>query len=396
MADKQGTSHYGIRNVLTRDYVLSFLAFFVFLAGFHALIPTLPLYLARLGSNERGIGFLVGTFGIASLVSRFLVGRILLRCSERLVMMGGATLFALTFLALIVFRPFWPFFIVRLLQGIAFASLDTSAIAYVVRTSPLAYRARAINYFLLAPSLAAAIAAASGVFVANEYGFAVLLLACTGLSSCALLLSWKLKGQAPVGPAAISLAKKTPFLEPGILAPAVLNFLVFFSWAGVAAFFPLYSLQCGVRNPGFFFSASAVTLILARALGGKVLDLYSKERIISTFIVVSTLALIILSFSRSLPLFILVGLLSGMAAAFLFPVIMAYALEYAGSSDGNAVATYQASMDLGLALGPVVMGIIVPFTGYRIMFLCLAATCLMNLSYFQFYLRKKRSAAGTA
>jgi hypothetical protein len=52
-------------------------------------------------------------------------------------------------------------------------------------------------------------------------------------------------------------------------------------------------------------------------------------------------------------------------------------------------------MDLGLALGPVTMGIIVPLTGYRVMFLCLALTCLVNLSYFQLYLRKKGAVAGT-
>jgi MFS family permease len=392
MGDKEGTSPHTIGDILVRDYVLAFFAFFGFLAAFHALTPTLPLYLARLGSNEREIGVLVGIVGVASLVSRFLVGRVLLKYTERLLMMGGAVLFAFSFLALMVFRPFWPFLVARLLQGIAFASLDTAVIAHVIRIVPPTYRARAINYFLLAPSLSSAIAATSGVFVVNGYGFATLLLACTGLSLCALLLSWNLK-KGIARPIVISPATHTPFLEPKILAPAIVNFLVFFSWAGTAAFFPLYSLQCGVTNPGYFFSASAVMLIAVRALGGRLFDIYSKEKIISTFIVVSMVAVVILSFSTTLPMFILVGLLWGMAAAFLFPIIMAYALEYAGSSEGSAVATYQASMDLGLALGPVVTGIIVPLTGYRVMFLFLALMCLINLCYFQFYLKKKGSVA---
>ena len=185
MNNGETTSRHTIQKILIRDYVLSFLAFFGFLAAFHALTPTLPIYLATLGSNAREIGLLVGTIGVSSLVSRLLVGRVLLKYSERLVMMWGAILFALTFLALIVFRPFWPFFVVRLLQGIAFASLDTAAIAYVIRIIPLAYRARAISYFLLAPSLASAMVASSAVFVVNTYGFAILLLACTGLSLCA-------------------------------------------------------------------------------------------------------------------------------------------------------------------------------------------------------------------
>ena len=100
-------------------------------------------------------------------------------------------------------------------------------------------------------------------------------------------------------------------------------------------------------------------------------------------------AMVILSFSRTLPLFIVVGMIWGAGSAFFFPTAMAYALEYAGSSDGTAVGTFRAVSDLGLALGPVIMGIIIPLTGYRTMFLCLALISLINLCYFQFYVRKR-------
>jgi MFS family permease len=395
MDSEKNSPQNSLRNILIRDYVLSFLAFFGFLAAFHALTPTLPIYLARLGSNEREIGVLMGTIGIASLVSRLLVGRILLKHSEKLVMLWGTILFALSFFALIVFRPFWPLFVVRLFQGIAFASLDTSAIAYAIRITPLAYRARALGYFLLAPSLASAVAASSSVFIVNEYGFTVLLLACTGLCLCAFLLSWKLKRQEMARPAVISPVKNTLLFERKILAPAMVTFLFAFSWTGIVAFFPLYAIQCGVKNPGYFFSAYAITTIAARVMGGRIFDTYNKEKIIPTAIFVMIVAAVMLAFSKTLAMFILAGLIFGIGGAFLLPAAMAYALEYAGSSSGTTVSTYQAFMDLGMALGPAIMGIIVPVTGYRIMFLCSALICLINFCYFQFYLRKKRHLVPT-
>jgi MFS family permease len=130
---------HSIRTILTHDFVLGFLAFFAFVAATFALIPTLPIFLARLGSTETEIGLLVGIFGASSLVCRLLVGGALLRYSEKSVMMVGSVLFALTFLALIVFRPFWPFVVVRVLQGVAFACLDTAALAFVVKITPPAY-----------------------------------------------------------------------------------------------------------------------------------------------------------------------------------------------------------------------------------------------------------------
>jgi len=80
----------------------------------------------------------------------------------------------------------------------------------------------------------------------------------------------------------------------------------------------------------------------------------------------------------------------------MFPVSMAYALDYAGSSAGTAVGTFRALMDLGLSLGPIVMGMIIPSIGYPPMFLFLAAICLVNLCYFQFYVRRRRNTHGIA
>src|SRR5512145_2449718 len=84
-------------SLFTRDFVLVFLAFFTFVAATHALIPTLPLYFTKLGSNERQVGVLIGVMGVAALISRFFVGGILTKCSEKSVMLFGAVLFALTF-----------------------------------------------------------------------------------------------------------------------------------------------------------------------------------------------------------------------------------------------------------------------------------------------------------
>jgi MFS family permease len=385
---------HAITNIVSRDYALSFIAFFGFLAAYHALTPTLPLYLARLGSNEREIGVLVGTIGVSSLVTRLLVGRVLLKHSEKVVMMWGAVMFSLSFLALIVLRPFWPLLVVRLLQGIAFASLDTAAIAYVIRIVPETYRSRAINYFLLAPSLASAIAATSGVYVVNEYGFPLLLLVCTGLPLGSFLLSLKLKGPE-MGKQPVRSTKNRLFFQRKILAPAIMSFLFYVSLSGVRAFFPLYSLQCGVKNPGYFFSASAIMVVAVRMFGGRVFETYGKEKVIATFILVSAASVTTLALSSTLVMFVLVGLVWGMAIAFLIPVSMAYALEFAGSSDGSAVGSYQTAMDSGIALGPVITGFIVPHTGYRVAFLFLAFTCLANFGYFRFYLRKKARAVRT-
>jgi len=95
--------------MFTRDFILGFLALFAFLLASYALVPTLPIFLAKLGSDVREIGVLIGIFGASSLGARLLVGSALLKYSGKSVMMFGALLFTVTFLASIVLRPFWPF-----------------------------------------------------------------------------------------------------------------------------------------------------------------------------------------------------------------------------------------------------------------------------------------------
>jgi MFS family permease len=195
MDNKEDISKHIIKNILTRDFLLGFFAFFFSLVAYFALYPTLPIYLVSLGSNDREIGILIGILGASSLVSRFLVGGTLTRFSGKSVMMFGALLFALTLIASIVLRPFWPFLTLRFLQGITYACVSTAAYACIINIIPSVYRGQGLGYFLLAPSFALATGPSFGMFLVNHYDFTVLFFTCTALSLCAFFFSLKMKGQ---------------------------------------------------------------------------------------------------------------------------------------------------------------------------------------------------------
>jgi predicted MFS family arabinose efflux permease len=375
-----------VRSTFSPDFILGFLAVFCFNTAIFILVPTLPVHLSRLGSREAEIGVLIGVYGVSSLFLRLLVGQALQRYPEKRVMMFGSGLLILSFLVLIFFLPFWPVFFARLLQGAAYACIDTAALAFMVNIAPPAHRVRAIGYFLLAPNFAMVVAPSLGMYLINQHVPPLLFLFCAGLSLCVLFFSWRLRKVRIMGS---EVTGSGVLLDRNMIVPAIIGFFHYFGWGAIAAFLPLYAVQCGIQNPGYFFSSMAVMLIAGRVLGGRVFDICSKEKIILTFMFTSAIAMIILSFSGVLSMLILVGVLWGIGSAFLHPATLAYALDYAGSSDGTAVGTFRAFTDLGVAVGPMVMGIIIPFTGYRAMFLCLAFIYLINLGYFRFYVKRK-------
>jgi MFS family permease len=377
-----------IRKILTRDFILICFAQFTFIFVYHILIPTLPIYLSRLGSKETEIGVLIGSLGVSSLVFRPFIGRALLRISEKCFMTAGALLFALTSFAYLLASPFWPFLAVRIFQGIGLAFFNTAVFTLISNISPGIHRGQSLSYFFLTQNVSLALAPLFGMFLIDEFSFTVLFLVCLGFSSFSLLLTNKL-GRRQTLPLENSSTEDGFFIHRKVLSPSIVNFFMYFIWGALSTFFPLYAIKNGVTNPGLFFTAMAIILILGRAFGGKVLDLYCIEKVILYFITLCIISMILLAFSKTLPMFILVGVIWGIGAAFLIPALMAYTLDRAGSYRGPAMGIYTAFSDLGVSLGPVIMGIIIPWTGYSIMFLCLALVGVINLCYFYFFVRKK-------
>ncbi len=376
------------QKIFTRDFVLSFFAQFAFSSVFFILIPTIPIYLSRLGSKEAEIGVLVGVFSVSSLVLRPFVGRALLKIPERSFMIAGALLYAFSSIAYLIAKPFWPLLIVRIFQGIGLALFATASFTLVTRISPEARRGQSIGYFYLAINIAFALAPLFGVAIVNLFDFPILFLVCTGLSLCSLFITLKLE-RTKIESLEVQSIRNQPFVSREALPSSIMAFMGSIIWGAVTAFLPLYALSHGVDNPGLFFAALAITLILARGLGGKILDIYAREKVILPCLLAQIIAMSILIFSTTLPMFILVAVIWGMGTAFFYPALVAYVIDLAGPSRGPAIGTYMALSDFGAGMGSVIMGIILQWTNYPIMFLCLAFTGVINLLYFYFAVRKK-------
>ena len=111
-------------------------------------------------------------------------------------------------------------------------------------------------------------------------------------------------------------------------------FLAHIIWGALAAFFPLYAVSQEVSNPGLFFGAYAIVLILGRGLGGRIIDLYSRESILLPCLASYVIGMTVLAFSKTLPMFIVVAVITGAGHAFLMPCLMAYAIDLAGDLPG--------------------------------------------------------------
>ena len=383
-----------MRKIFTRDYVFCFLAQCAFSAVLFILVPTLPIYLSRLGIREAEIGALIGISSISSVVLRPFIGKGLSKRPEKSFLIAGALILTLSIVALVWVSPFWPLLVARVFQGASAALFYTSSFTLIANISAEERRGQSISIYYLSNNVAFALAPSLGMVLINSFNFpmnfTILFLFCTGLSLCSLIFILKLGEREIPSPKDPSFQRQ-PLLSRAAVPPAVMASLVNIIWGALIAFFPLYAIDHGVTNPGIFFAAYAIILILGRSFGGKFLDLYAKERekVIFPCLITYVIAMALLAFSKTLPMFILVAVIWGMGNALLYPMLITIVMDRGGPDRGPAMGTYTAIADLGTGLGPVMMGLILGWTNYRVMFLCLALVGVINFLYFQFSVRKK-------
>jgi len=381
------------QKILTRDFVLSFLAQFAFSFVSFILVPTIPVYLSRFEAKAGEIGFLIGILSVFSLIPRPFIGRALLRIPERKFMMAGAVLYTLSSIAYLAAPPFWPFLIVRIMQGVGLAFFSTASVALIANITSENRRGQIISYYFLSFNFAFALAPYFGMVLINQFSFTVLFLVCTALSLCTLFVTLKLKKMQGI-PIENDSIQSQPFFSREVLPSSIMAFLLNVIWGSLGAFFPLYALRHGVSNPGIFFAFVAITLILGRSLGGRILDIYAREKVIIPCFIAIIISIVILTFSTTLPMFILVAIIFGTGWAFLYPSLVVYAVENSGSARGPAMGTFTALADLGAGIGPMIMGLILEWTNYPMMFIFLAFIGAVNFLYSGYTIRRKRKKVG--
>jgi predicted MFS family arabinose efflux permease len=335
---------------------------------------------------------LTGIFAVAAVALRPFAGAALHRYSAKLVVIFGALLYGLTFLGYLFGTMFWFLLLLRLAQGAAFAFITTASTAAVVDISPVESRGRSLSYFLLSVNIASSIGPALGIFFINRFSFHIFFIVLSVLCAGCLITILGLK-KLDKATEQHSL-RLTDFFSRAAVPAGLACFGLQIIWGTLSTFFPLLAVGKGITNPGLFFTAMSITMVICRTAGARVLDRYRNRSIITTFLVVLTADLVMLSFASTQMMFIIVGILFGVSYAYLIPSFMTHATRGSDAS-GATIGTFLGLSDAGLALGPMIMGAVATTIGYPMTFLCTAFTACINLFYSRIFVREARSTQNT-
>jgi len=334
---------------------------FMFFA-FQLFPSALPPYLKSLGASDHLLGWLQGIMTIATLLIRPFAGLALDRYGRKGIFIAGLVGMLLTTAAYRFFPVVGIIFIIRFVHGMMWGVSNTACSTIATDNIEKSRFSESMGYFSLASSVAMAVAPA----VALSLGMQNNILLALAFLSVAFILAFLMKYQKPQ----TEQPKKrmAPYAKESIL-PSAIMLLFTITYGAILTFIALYAAQKSVEGVGLFFTVYAVAMLVTRPLFGKLIDNKGFGAGIWPGVILVPAALILLSVSNSLVLFLICGSIYGIGIGAAQASLQTMAIvNVPKDRTGAANATFFTGFDGGIGAGAVLAGFISTIFGYGGMF----------------------------
>jgi MFS family permease len=351
---------------------LALMSSFGALTSFYLLLSVTPMYAMSAGAGSAVAGVVTGSLMLATVAAEFASARLMRRYGYRAVFAAGALLLGGPALALLGPHSVVTIVAVSIARGLGFG-LNTVVIGALIATAlPPGRRGEGLGLAGVVACVPAIVALPSGVWLAENAGYAVVIVI-TAVSALAPLAA------APwlAGPAGHPAADPGAAQPAGLLAtlrsagqrrPALVFAATTVSAGVVAAFLPLAAgVSGGTAALGLF--AQAVASTAGRWWAGRHGDRHGHARLLVPGLLTAAAGMGVLIWVAA-PAALVTGMcLFGIGFGISQNATFALMIDRAPASGyGTASALWNLAYDAGYGAGPAVFGVFVVYTGYPVAF----------------------------
>ncbi|MFF0989649.1 MFS transporter [Kocuria nitroreducens] len=373
----------------TTGFVLMWAGQFLISMNFYLLMTVMALYaMDRFGTDEALAGVATSAFIVGAVLARLLTGKYMELLGRRRVLSAALVLLALCAAAYLLDTGFWGLLVVRVLNGVGFGMATTVLPAAVQALIPAHRRGEGTGYFMLSTTLAAALGPLVGLSLSTAVGYGTLFGVCTAIALLGLAVGaftrvpeLSLSPEQRAGLRSFSVGQ---FVEVRALPVSALMLFVGVGYSAVLSFLNPFAVQVDLVGPaGAYFVAYAVTVLVSRPFAGRLQDRRGDNAVLYPSLLLFVVALLLLAAANSPFLVLASGTVLGVGYGAVLSAAQAAAVRSAPLTRvGLSTSTYFLCMDVGVALGPVLMGAMVPALGYRGMYVAAAAVVALGLVYY--------------
>ena len=386
--------------LFTKDFILIFLANCFVSLIFYLLMTTIAVYtIEQFQASESIAGFASGIFIIGALFARLLAGKYLEVIGRKKVIYFSLVLYLIAALLYFPAHDLNLLLLIRFIHGIAFGAATTAMITAVMDMIPDSRRGEGTGYFALSTTIATAIGPFLGLFITQNADYEMIFTACTAFSVLSLLIVLFAKiPEADITDEQLESMKKgvrlRDFFEIKAIPISVILIVMGISYSSIVSFINSYAIEIQLEEAAsFFFLVYAVFLFVSRPIAGRLLDTRGDNVVMYPAILLFSICLLLVGIAQNGFVLLLAGILLAVGYGTIISAAQAIAIKESPKHRvGLATSTFFIFMDAGMGLGPYIIGIIVPYIGYRGMYLTLAAFVFLSIILYYFLHGKKAAS----
>lgn len=372
----------GSRHLVRRLWVIMAISF-VDMAGFLIVLPLLPFYAQRFGASPSIVGYLVGAFAFAQLVTAPLWGRLSDRVGRRPVILGGIVASAGSFALFALADSVWLLLLSRLVQGAAGGTVGVIQ-AYTTDRAGHDEGAKALGWVTAATSAGVMLGPALGS-LAFKLGESAPGFIAAGLCALNFAFAWRWLPEperdeederepaagepAAAGAPAPQRVAILHAIDDVLRRPAgpvssliwiyAIAMMAFMSMNGVLALYLERVFGINEETIGWFYVfVGSVSLVMRAVLLGPIVDRFGPVRTLRLGTLSLALGLAAVPFARSLWAFGLLVMLVPIGTALLFPATTSLVSRRARRREvGQTLGVQQTFGGIARGVGPAWAGL---------------------------------------
>lgn len=369
--------------------------------NYYYLLVTIPIYLIQdLDGNTAQAGLLVAVFYVAAILIRFVAGQWIASFGIRKVFLASLIIYLGAAFMYFFTTSLISLMILRVVHGIGFGMLTTATGTIVATIIPNGRKGEGMGYYGLMMNISMALGPFAGLLAINQWGssmmFAISAASVVIGSFTALLIKLpKFEKKAATEKVAKRKGIKiSDLIEMSSIRISLVSFFFALVYASIVSFVSVYAEELQLTEvASYFFIVYVIALLVSRPFTGKWFDQYGANVIMIPSIISFALGMFLLSQADGAFLFLLSAAFIGLGWGTIFPSAQTIAIQVAPPDrKGVATATYLSTMDSGLGIGSLVVGILGAQIGYSSLYFYSSIFVFAGLIVYYFLHGKESSS----
>jgi len=356
----------------TKDFSLIFAIMLFVSLVFYLLMTAMTMYaIEQFNASQSQAGLASGIFVVGGLIARLFAGKYMEVIGCKKLLCGSLFLFLIATLLYFPANNLGLLLLVRFIHGTAFGFATTAMPTAITDIVAVEQRGEGISYFSLSMTMASAIGPFLGIFIMQHADFNMMFAVCTGFSVVSIIIMLFVQiPETSVSSKQMDAKKEfkgQDFFEKSAIPISIIMFITGIAFSSILTFLNSYAININLSSAAsFFFIVYAAFILISRPFTGRLLDVKGDNIVMYPALLLFTISLVLLSRAESGFALLLAGALIGLGFGTIMSCAQAIATKKVPQYRiGFATATFLFCLDVGVGMGPFLIGNIIPIVGFR-------------------------------